>query len=77
MELPAKAKLAMEKILQVDAEFQNSGGDQTCGSEKQKQLAAAVKTAANEFIDVAASLWQEFQAQDASKRSNNNTLPLE
>jgi hypothetical protein len=67
MEVPNKAKLAMAKILQVDAEFRNSHNHQTCDSEKQKRLAAAVKAAVDEFIDVAASLWPEFQTQGSSK----------
>lgn len=70
MEFPEKAKLAMEKILQVDAEIRNTVGDQACDSEKQKQLAAAAQVAIHEFIDVAASLWPEFQTQDAAKKPN-------
>jgi hypothetical protein len=75
MQFPAKAKLAMQKILVADAELQNSVGVQACDSERQKQLASAVKVAVDEFINVAASLWPEFQTLDDSKRSTTTHIP--
>jgi hypothetical protein len=72
MQFPKKAKLVISKVLQADAEFQNSLGNRASGLEKQRQLATAVKVALDEFIDVAASLWPEFRTEDASERPGNN-----
>jgi len=74
MEFPVKAQLAMEKILQVDAEIQNSAGNGDSDPEKQKQLAVAMKVAIDEFIDVAASLWPEFRTEDASNRPTSTLI---
>ena len=77
MDFPPKAKSAMEKILQAEAEFQNSLGDQACDSEKQIQLAAALKVAVDEFIDAGAALWPKIQASDTSDHSTAETAPAE
>jgi hypothetical protein len=74
MQFPTKAKLAMNKILQADSEFQKSVGKGASDPRKQKQLATAVKVAVDEFIDVAASLWPEFRIEDASNRSDNSMV---
>ena len=73
MEFPAKARLVMQKVVHADAEFQDAVGDEACGSEKQKQLAAALKSAVDEFIDVASTLWPEFQAPDTAAPPTTTT----
>jgi len=76
MKFPGKAKRALKKVLQANAEYQDSLRGGADNSEKRQQLASAVKVAADDFFGVAASLWPEFRTlRHLRKQPTNPVVP--